>query len=589
MFKFERMVPNVRLLQEREDSPGGWKIIGDTRIPLDQSDFGRTEVSGIKSTSIKFGPTFLEVNVSFPIHQSMLTDITIDDTDSEMAQLFAFDTEWKVEYGWLGNENATSFGISKLLLLETGLEYDESLRSFMANFKLVPRYSYILADMPLSMIPGAMHKITSALTTIGGKENYDSTLGDPLSLGRVLTEILQDCSEQLKNKQITEGLSKVEESEDRAGEGSSDGLYVAGDLGTQTIGGERVEPKYETYEHFVGEAQKVIPSHRFQNASPDDVPDPSEIRLVMFAGSKSNNNLDAVAREFNSTPMADQTPLYKLTDRANWDMSVLKFINLLLESNEFSLMPMPFNIDKDGQMGWTIIQTDLNNIGEELDEGEWIGIDVIDKQSTLNNQGLQRLIKDFGMKGTKESQLFDLHSGKNVVSSISANIDAGRSTYATALATENLVNNISSGTGINTLDFRNSRFALIARQSHEISLDTIGIPELKVGDNIAIYLGGPLFTGTYKIIELEHKVDDGSFMSSIRCIRLVKSTAGSGDNSEISMSEEVMDDLAEGFGSGPQGRGISSTSGFQGSGTYQNDFPQGYRRENVPLFRPKGK
>lgn len=549
--KFERLVPSMQLLQERD---GKWEIIGDSSKTLEETDYGKNYISGIKSLSIKYGMGFVSINVSFPIHQNMLQDISINDYDSEMSKIFEFDSLWKIKYGWLGSDSNETFTISDLKLLETGLDYDQELKSFIANFKLIPKFSYVLADMPLQMLKGYRDKLKLYVQDkkIEDDEYPSKFEGHPLSLGRVLSEILDEARQVVESKKISYGIAEAVRDWIALQEQSGGGEPT----GTLTPTPPGVETEKQAFHNYISLDAKPIVSRRFMNAEADDVPKPEEMRLIMFTPKGSGDdgpNVDIVAREFNSEKMFEDSPLTKWTSGdGNLDMNVLQFINLLLSKNNFSLMTMPYNIDKEGKMGWTIIQSDFNNIGTTVNEGEWIGIDKLDKEGTNGNSDIIKFVQDFGLDGTEDSQIFDLHSHKSVVLSVSANIDAGRSTYATAIATQAMVDNMSSP-GLETIKYNNSRFSLLARQSHELNLETIGIPQMKVGDNIAVKLGGVLFDGTYKILELEHKIDDNSFISSVRCIRLMKSTAQSSttNQTDTNLSKEQLENVEKAFEGDP--------------------------------------
>jgi hypothetical protein len=145
-----------------------------------------------------------------------------------------------------------------------------------------------------------------------------------------------------------------------------------------------------------------------------------------------------------------------------------------------------------------------------------------------------KFITIWGSKGgTRNSELFDLHSSRNIVLSVDAKTEPGNSTTGAGYAAEAMISqesNEPSGTIMG--EHLNRMYQFMAQQSKELNLEILGFPDLKVLDNIVVNLAGDLYSGRYKVIEMEHSIGK-DFTSSVRAIRTVHGLndgAGKDDN-----------------------------------------------------------
>lgn len=243
-----------------------------------------------------------------------------------------------------------------------------------------------------------------------------------------------------------------------------------------------------------------------------DIPNPSDIRLAVFGSIDPNMTPYEKMIAFNAEKVSNEASFDYLKESYK-DVSVLQFIVSLLQENGFTIFPTVANLSKDGKIGWMIIQTNFNNIGGNV-EKEYIGINIVEKPEAVSNgdKWVNTIVND--KNGT---MLFDLHSNKNVIISINANVDNGESSIGTILATQ-MMSEEGVPSGQVMRNVRNEIFSYLAGMAKTVDLTCMGISSLKWFDNIYVNLGGPLFSGLYKIIELEHKIDSG-FETSFTAIQ----------------------------------------------------------------------
>lgn len=287
--------------------------------------------------------------------------------------------------------------------------------------------------------------------------------------------------------------------------------------------------------------QRVFNSNVIKYATKEDIPKPEDIRLVVFSEKGDLNELNKIYNAFNNEGIYNSDVINKITSESNVDLNVLQFISQLLTDNGYMIIPRPGSVDlESGKILWMIMQSDFDNIGETIVESEFVGIGN-GKTSTISNAlpryvrpneygrtrvgpiygEMSGIIQMFG-SGTnlENSKLFDLHSSENIVLSINASTEDGESTVQSFQAAQNISqNNIEGGNG--NVDYMNSIFKIMSQQSKKISMETLGFQELNPGDNIYVKLGGGLFSGRYKVLEMEHKINQ-SFTTSITAFRTVE-------------------------------------------------------------------
>lgn len=520
----------------KNGSNGIYKPVGSTNVKFESR---KEKIMGITNASLKFGSGFVTCKFEFPLHQNAIQAVTLGQ-DGDLVEMFDFASYWRLEYGWAGGGR---YLLSDMKIFDLSLNYDQDSRSFNISMSVVPGPIFVLGDITLSMLGAETIK---ELRTIDSATNLDllgsETWGNHLSIGSILTRILFRCKEILDYDDKKAKLSSVKFSKDqkKAFGYDADGNPQINQQAFSDLG----DVYTSTYTTHV--------SDRVKYGTSADVPTPSDIRLLLFGSTNFSNEADlqmeTVAESFNGDAMENKDTLAKIQTAKYFDTSVLQFINGILSDNGFDLMPSPHTIGSDGKIEWMIIQTDFTGLGAGVVEEEFVGIDVLSKPFGGKSKN-GKFINTIG----KDSEIFDLHSNRNVVLSVNASTEAGRSTYTQSLATENLVTDIGNTTKENTRrnsgdgednpspleTYRRSMFGLIANQSHEINLDTIGIPNLKISDNIHVYLAGKLFGGKYKIVELEHTFGAGEFKSNIRAIRLVEPLTNTNSTMDQYITPEI--------------------------------------------------
>ena len=514
------LVPYVVLRQKRDGKPNG-VVIGNTRAGIGETGYGRNEIMGLQNVEIKYGMGFITVDVSFPIHQDMIRAAEVD-KDSEVASLFDLGNRWLIEFGW---GNTDPYKIDEMMLADWSLDYDQSLRSFIGKFKLVPKHSFILADIKVFMLVKEIKEIRTA---------YNKRILEELSIGSVVSKILDGCVRVI-NEHGAEGTIKDVPVTQEANNQSVDAPFELPLLPYQPR--EETENKESWWRRFkipgfgtnkdgTKEDQVAMVSETFMLAKPEDVPKPEDIRIMLF-GDKGLTPTQQ-ARAFRNSAMQSDATLQKLTVDSNKDMNVNQFITSLLRDNGYSWMPSLASINDKGTLQWIILQSNFNNMDDHVEEVEVIGI----RPQNDTEITKEKLINTWGEKNKKTAQLFDLHSNRNVVISVNASTDQGRSTIATAQAAEAIANANTTvpADEVNQAN-KNRMYAYLAQQAKEINLEILGFPEIKIGDNIFVNLAGDLYSGKYKIIEMDHKIGD-NFITNLRAIRTLSGVSPPKDSND---------------------------------------------------------
>lgn len=515
MANYETWTPYVALYQNRGD---GYEQIGNTMTTLESSDYGTKKIMGLSSVSIKYGMGYILVDVAMPIHQKIVEAAQLNE-DNEMSIMFDINNYWKIEFGW-SHSTYGGFVISQMRLVDWSLDYDANMRLFNVRLSLQPANTFILSDIKVMMLDNAMTSIKRDLTQWNPNDNSSKEDGHPLSLGVVISKILNGAMEALDQKAayslMLDSINVKMVSADQAAAANSQILPPV------------AQPRYYDYgdsnmNWIINQNTYVIyPSDSFMAATREDIPKPEEITILLFGTDKTK--LDNIAKAFFTESMESDVTLKKLTDINNKDMSCLQFISDLLDDNGFSLMPSFASVNGNGKLQWIILQKDFNNIGTGIIEHEYTGINKPPVESG------NRIIKTFGgigSDGISKQSLFDLHSNQNVVISVDASTQQGQTTFGTATAADAMAQTQNSFVpGMAMASFKGQMWAFLAQSSKELNLETIGLPEIKIGDNIYVNLAGALYSGKYKVIEMSHKIDGSGFFTNLRGIRTYNGLGG---------------------------------------------------------------
>ncbi len=496
--KPEQLVPHCRLIQNQSEQYGGTngvKVIGSVRNYSPSHD--SKDIIGLNDVQIRCNLGSITCDVSFPMHQEMFANKA---NDSQLGQLFSIQNTWEIEYGW-SSENKRPNKIKNMRLVNWNLEYDYQRRMFMANMTLVPNNGYILGDIKIMMLQDALTEIQK---TIGAEDLKNSTV--KISLGKVMTTLLDGC------KKLIEGYS----------------------------GGSGTTVQYETQKY------EMAFSDRFKVATIDDIPSPEEIVLVLFGDDASSWNPEAVHWNFKYGGIDNPSVMDKLTDKSNLDLSVMQFLNTLLDDNGFIFSPRAKTTD-DGSITWMVLQSEFNNAGQAFNQSEFVGITANPNELPNSPAGNPNMMAQkyvfakplnlisFG-KRDENIFLFDLHSTRHIVTSVQASTEVGDSTIFSFMATDNAVmTDQSIGVGRDMNNYRNSIYKMLSVMSKELTFETIGFQEANPFDSIDVKLAGDLYSGKYLIVEMSHKIGK-TYSSTIKAVRT--STGIKTNNLPTGMGEE---------------------------------------------------
>lgn len=514
-------IPFCTLIQTRIGE--GDVIIGDTRKSFGELDYGKLGFVGLENVTIKYNIGSIICDVTFPIHQDMMNKSELNE-NSDVHKIFTLLNTWKIKFGWGGQSPQI---LSGMKLSKWSLDYDAQKRVFMAKLSLVPANGYVLGDIKMLMLKDVIDRLKSEIkpTPYSGKKPINISLADVVTL--VLNNARDVINDHSKLKNVAPNVGFVSPVYDAASSDSREWIRDA----------SRSNKKWNDLND-----NGIYASNVFLYATPEDIPDPDEIVLILFA--ENAFDLQKYYKAFHEDGILDSNVLDKLTDESNKDLNAFQFLSMLLSDNGFTIMPRPGSRDSNGRIIWMILQTDFNNISMSIEESEFIGIGK-------SNSVSLKIIQTFGSRdGSQNKGIFDLHSNENIVLSVNASTDQGSTTLASYYATENLIggaNNIDGGENIT--EYRNSIYKILANESKKLDLETIGFPQLNPLDNIIVNLGGELYSGRYKVMEITHNIGS-TFTSNIYATRSSKGIQQKTDDIEPiespkSLMENVMTSFSE--------------------------------------------
>lgn len=193
-------------------------------------------------------------------------------------------------------------------------------------------------------------------------------------------------------------------------------------------------------------------------------------------------------------------------------LSVEQYISNLLMERGFTLVYSPVVRDSIGRPR-LIIMPVMATVGKNVKEYTFKGLtqSALDAQITNSRDGITQ----------QYTGRFDLLSMSNVIKSISVSTNAGEDTLASELAQQAVAQGAQEDTAMKKHRF--SMYEYIRKLAKTIEMETIGLPKLELFSNIEIVFAGDLFSGTYKILEIEHTIDDDDFETSVSMIQLGES------------------------------------------------------------------
>lgn len=193
-------------------------------------------------------------------------------------------------------------------------------------------------------------------------------------------------------------------------------------------------------------------------------------------------------------------------------LSVEQYISNLLMERGFALVYSPVVRDSIGRPR-LIIMPVMATVGRNVKEYTFKGLTkaALDAQITNSRDGITQ----------QYTGRFDLLSMDNMIKSIEVSTDAGEDTLASELAQQAVAQGAQEDTAMKKHRF--SMYEYIRKLAKSIEMTTIGLPKLELFSNLEIVFAGNLFSGTYKILEIEHSIDDDEFETSVSMIQLGES------------------------------------------------------------------
>lgn len=193
-------------------------------------------------------------------------------------------------------------------------------------------------------------------------------------------------------------------------------------------------------------------------------------------------------------------------------LSVEQYISNLLMERGFTLVYSPIVRDSIGRPRLMIMPV-MATVGRNVKEYTFKGLSKTAAEAQITNprDGVTQ----------QYTGSFDLLSMNNLIKSIEVSTDAGEDTLASELAQQAVAQGAQEDTAMKKHRF--SMYEYIRKLAKSIEMETIGLPKLELFSNIEIVFAGDLFSGTYKILEIEHSIDADEFETSVSMIQLGES------------------------------------------------------------------
>lgn len=472
---------------------------GDPIVIHDVNTYGETfdldNSIGIKSLNVKQGTdnTIIFESKMF-VNRKFIESAKIDSLDgSKIDSITNLNSTWSIEFGW-SNPEFGKKSISNLVMFEPTITYDQTTRSFEIGMKFYPVQNIALSDIKMKMLGEEFYSYIKNYEKDGKNKESVEGMEHQYSLSRIISKTLLACEnlvERLENE------------------------------------GEIVEELIKKKKFWFDEKEqiRVALADIMGSITKDDIPDPNNVHLIIAGTNRTD--VDEKRNAFSQERLARTDFFEKVNNLEDYkDLSVFMFLQKVLNENGYTFFANFATIEKStpksNSMVLTIIPIMFNN-ADSYYEIEYIGLNLFSTREI--GQGKEKLMKTF--VGNDGSVAIDFHSPECPVLDAQANIEQGETTLASIERTDSILNN---GKGKEHID---SIYKIIASAAKYMDITLIGNPEINAGDNLMLALAGDLFTGRYKVLEVEHDISN-NFTTRINCV-------STGDGKTTNITEDDND------------------------------------------------
>jgi len=154
--------------------------------------------------------------------------------------------------------------------------------------------------------------------------------------------------------------------------------------------------------------------------------------------------------------------------------------------------------------------------------------------------------KEFTRQGAGQTATFTLRSQKipridllstnNGVLSVGASTTKGRESQASVMQSYNIA--FQNNDETDGKETEKSIYNILEQTAKTITIDSIGLPRLNYYASYSIEFIGSMFTGTYKVIDFEHKIDGNKFTTSFEAVRIDPSVGKSSSEAKAEYKKD---------------------------------------------------
>ena len=448
-------------------------IIGD-KTPTKFENFG----GGVGDLTAKV--TSLNIICTFKLQLPAQTLNKKEIVDSTIKELFNMGNTWKIEMG----RGKDKVFFKNLRLFECDIDYSPNIRGIEINITLHGSLYSILNNVKLASLGIKEADLKSNIET----QNPEFTLTE------LLTVVLQKTKKYIEKKIRLGNIPTNDIGTYTVPENmniSVDGLGVSDSNITTT--GNIIIPKTKQY---------IKEEDPLSLIDIDSMTLFNDLKIIIIS---ENDNHKKAYEEIWEIPIKRTKAINKCFNAKQDDRtSVHKYLTEILRLQLYQLINVPQ------------ISTEKNNIelllipigalaGGNLNEFVYKGGHYVGQQGISN----------------KKSSNFNLLSTQNSVLSVRASALRGSDSIQSIMTSEAMANVRDE------VKTETSLYNILEATSKSITVEILGAPRITYYDTVPIEFISEVFTGKYKVIEFEHKIDGNKFITSFEAVRIEKELARS--------------------------------------------------------------
>lgn len=468
-------VPYIHL--ERILDDGSTILFESSRETSEEFDF--QDVFGINKMNIKLSQAGFYATFDIPIAQQMVQNPALRGV---LSRITSFNGKWKCTFGWRGPER-NSLKTFEANLSNSKIEFDAQLPGFNLTIELQSIYRNALYNIPIGFCSKTREFVRNGLNN------------NQLPISKILELLFDDCRAAVSDHQQAINQSQ------------------------ETISSYLTAPPDN---YVVDTLYRLNKENIFYGLTEDDIPRVKDMVFTILLNENQTSE-NAVKEILLNANMVKTSTAEAIIRPENWDsLNVWHYMAGLLNDNDFIVYPTPWS-DRGAKIGAFMNSSLTQGVVREV---EFDG-------TFSPREGQRKFISTF----RTELDVLDPNSG---IISVSISTDSGENSIGTAKAIQNLINSNSSTANENAMleagkaktgsyaenkaaeEFQNSLHNTWLRQSKSLSLEIYGNNDIFIWDNLNINLLDDLFSGVYKINEVEYNIEEGSYTTSIEAFQLIE-------------------------------------------------------------------